>query len=174
MKDLRGCRGWVVLASVSLACIVICQGAHADEVIMANGDVITGEILTLEGGKRCKKEGGSPIAIEEIDGRAEDQRNQCRCHQCRRPGHSLPDQNGRALEHVLKSTRAGRVVADPPEPTLVVSYTSTRLCVSMLFFNSELYASTGAADRVQRGQSCRSTPVSVSTTTADNAAPVMT
>lgn len=39
------------LGCVAFACLVISHGALADEVTMANGDVITGEILTLEGGK---------------------------------------------------------------------------------------------------------------------------
>jgi putative salt-induced outer membrane protein YdiY len=44
-------RGWLLLAFVGLSLLVSCPGVLADEVTMANGDVITGEILTLDGGK---------------------------------------------------------------------------------------------------------------------------
>ena len=40
-----------LLAFVGLASLILCPGVLADEVTMTNGDVITGEILTLEGGK---------------------------------------------------------------------------------------------------------------------------
>ena len=41
----------LLLASVGLALLISCPGALADEVTMTNGDVITGEILTLKEGK---------------------------------------------------------------------------------------------------------------------------
>ena len=44
-------RAWLLLASVGLTFLILCPGALADEVTLANGDVITGEILALTGGK---------------------------------------------------------------------------------------------------------------------------
>jgi len=41
----------LLLASIGFTLLILCPGALADQVTMANGDVITGEILTLEGGK---------------------------------------------------------------------------------------------------------------------------
>ena len=41
----------LLLASIGFALLIFCPGAFADVVTMTNGDVITGEILTLEGGK---------------------------------------------------------------------------------------------------------------------------
>ena len=41
----------VLLASIGFALLILCPGALADQVTMANGDVITGEILTLKEGK---------------------------------------------------------------------------------------------------------------------------
>ena len=40
-----------LMASIGITLFILCPGALADEVTMTNGDVITGEILTLEGGK---------------------------------------------------------------------------------------------------------------------------
>ena len=48
---LRTTNASFLLAFCGLAFLILSPGAHADEVTMANGDVITGEILTLEGGK---------------------------------------------------------------------------------------------------------------------------
>ena len=49
---LPGTRGaWLLLASVGLTFLLCCPGVHADEVTLANGDVITGEILALKEGK---------------------------------------------------------------------------------------------------------------------------
>jgi len=41
----------LLLASIGFTLLILCPGALADEVTMANGDVITGEILTLKEGK---------------------------------------------------------------------------------------------------------------------------
>ena len=41
----------LLLASIGFTLLILCTGALADEVTMANGDVITGEILTLKEGK---------------------------------------------------------------------------------------------------------------------------
>jgi putative salt-induced outer membrane protein YdiY len=40
-----------MLASIGFTLLVVCPGALADQVTMANGDVITGEVLTLKEGK---------------------------------------------------------------------------------------------------------------------------
>jgi len=41
----------LMLASIGFTLLILCPGALADQVTMANGDVITGEILTLKEGK---------------------------------------------------------------------------------------------------------------------------
>ncbi len=41
----------LLLASIGFTLLILCPGALADQVTMANGDVITGEILTLKEGK---------------------------------------------------------------------------------------------------------------------------
>lgn len=41
----------LLLASIVITLLVACPGARADQVTMANGDVITGEILSLQEGK---------------------------------------------------------------------------------------------------------------------------
>lgn len=55
MPPLRGWDGlakaWLLPVCVGLAFLVVCPLALADEVTLANGDVITGEILTLKEGK---------------------------------------------------------------------------------------------------------------------------
>ena len=57
----------LLLASIGITLLILCPGALADEVIMTNGDVITGEILTLEGGKlKLKTPYNAALAVEDL------------------------------------------------------------------------------------------------------------